>query len=177
METILQNLTMVDSGKAKVNHPLVVALGSRGQIIQTFLTVEGHTVPINRDGLITAVDCMFKFCISCSTYNILPSTDTFCIFCNVLYTELVMSWSLVEQQVTYSFSYKTKNLKAFVRTEDFQHMLSLQSVIQRRTERCSQIAIYHVRFMNDNVHYWNNFFVFCCMKYFAMCSVRCIVKN
>ena len=60
METILQNLTMMDSGKAEANHPLVVALGSRGHFTQTFVTVAGHAVPINRGGLTTAYDRMFK---------------------------------------------------------------------------------------------------------------------
>jgi hypothetical protein len=49
LKTIFQELTMVDSGKAstsKASHPLVV-LVSRDHIIQTFMTVEGHAVPIN----------------------------------------------------------------------------------------------------------------------------------
>jgi hypothetical protein len=59
METILEKLSIVDSGKSNVNHLVVVALGSHGHINQSFVTI-ASTVPINRDGIAAAVDRMFK---------------------------------------------------------------------------------------------------------------------
>jgi hypothetical protein len=62
METIVQQLTMVETGAttSKTSHPFVVAFGSRDNISQTFLTVEDHTVPISRGGLTSAVDRMCR---------------------------------------------------------------------------------------------------------------------
>jgi hypothetical protein len=54
MESIIENLK-----KKNQNHPLVVALGSRGDVKQVFMVVEYHAVPIGR-GLVSAVDKLVK---------------------------------------------------------------------------------------------------------------------
>ena len=54
MESILENLQ-----KKGMNHPVVIALGSRGDIKQAFVVVEYQAVAVPR-GLISAVDKLVK---------------------------------------------------------------------------------------------------------------------
>ena len=49
-----------DLDKRGVRHPVVIALGSRSDISQVFLAVEGHVYPIQRGGLVAAVDRLMK---------------------------------------------------------------------------------------------------------------------
>lgn len=62
-ETIMASLTNMRDKKGKkvpvACHPVVVALGSRGQLTQLFLAVEGELHPITH-GLVCAVDRMIK---------------------------------------------------------------------------------------------------------------------
>lgn len=47
----------------KANHPVVVGLGSRGDLSHVFLVIEGHAVPVTK-GIVAAVDRQLKlfFC-------------------------------------------------------------------------------------------------------------------
>ena len=53
METIVEQLS------ATHKHPVIVALGRRGDIAQTFILVEGQAISVTR-GLVNAVDRMLK---------------------------------------------------------------------------------------------------------------------
>jgi len=48
-----------DNTDAGMNHPLVIALGSRGNVSQVFVTVEGHAMCVQH-GVVSAVDRMLK---------------------------------------------------------------------------------------------------------------------
>lgn len=62
MQTIIDKLNEREPGKteSRASHPVVVALGSRGNIQQVFLAVEGEVVPIVRGGVISGIDRMMK---------------------------------------------------------------------------------------------------------------------
>lgn len=46
-------------GKRSIGHPVIIALGGRGDISQVFLSVEGHIAHVPR-GLVAAVDKLLK---------------------------------------------------------------------------------------------------------------------
>lgn len=62
MQTIIDALAEKQPGKteSRASHPVVVALGSRGNLQQVFLAVEGEIVPILRRAVISGVDRMMK---------------------------------------------------------------------------------------------------------------------
>jgi len=54
MDKILSSLEA-----SKANHPVVVGLGSRGDLSHVFLVIEGHAVPVTK-GIVAAVDRQLK---------------------------------------------------------------------------------------------------------------------